>query len=213
MKYVALTLSALLLVGCSEDQDARSRLSKLEAQVSGLETRLATSEDQAKKLSSSLWNVQVEMWSKIETESAAVVDPSSKGYSIARNEYGAFPVIIEDAQTYLDGHKIKLRVGNLTSAAMTDVKLELVYGVRDPAYPTRDATLSDADNTKAFQQYLATVEQNKKTRRTLTVDAGKDFAPASWNIVEAIISPSKAEDLGRIEVKVKVSGMKLSTPR
>ena len=167
--------------------------------MSGIETRLL--------------NVQMEMWSKIESESAAVVDPSSKGYSIARNEYGAFPVVIEDVQPYLDGHKVKLRVGNLTSAAMTDVKLELVYGVRDPAFPGRNATLSDADNLIIFQHHFATVEQNKKSRRTLTVDAGKDLAPASWNIVEAIISPSKAEELGRIEVKVKVTGMKLSTPR
>jgi hypothetical protein len=60
---------------------------------------------------------------------------------------------------------------------------------------------------------LDQVEQNKKSRRTLTVDAGKDLAPASWNIVDAIISPSKPEDLGRIEVGVKVTGMKLSTPR
>ena len=213
MKYIALTLSTLLLAGCSGDQDARSRLSRLETQVSLLETRLATSEAQTHRLSRDLWKVQLDTWSKIESESAAVVSPSSKGYAIARNEYGTFPVIIEDAQPYLDGHKIKLRIGNLISAAMTGVKLELVYGGRDPEYPTRDATMSEADTTKAFAQYTATVDQNKKSRRTLIVDAGKDIAPASWTIVEAIISPSKAEDLGRIEVKVKVEGMKLSNPR
>lgn len=213
MKYVGLALLTLLLAGCSEDQDARSRIASLESRVSGLETRLATSEDQATKLNFRFLSMQRAMFSKLESESPAVVDPSSKCYSIARNEYGAFPVIIEDAQPYLDGFKIRLRVGNLTSAAMTDVKLEFVYGERDPVFPTLDAKSSAADNDKTFQQYFATVEQNQKNRRTLAVDAGKDFAPASWNIVEAIISPSKAEDLGRIEVKVKIAGMKLSTPR
>ena len=213
MKYIAPAILAFLLVGCSEDRDARARISSLEARVSSLETQLAAAGDEAKKLASSLGSVQVGMWSKIESESAAAVDPASKGYAIARNEYGAFPVIIEDAQPYLDGHKVKFRVGNLTSAAMTDVKLDIVYGVRDPAFPTRDQKLSEAESAKAFEQFFATVEQNKKTRRRLTVDAGKDFAPASWNTVEAIISPSKPEDLGRLEVSVKITGMKLSTPK
>lgn len=213
MKYLTLIVFVLFIAGCSKDEDSHTSISSLEAQVSDLEKRLASSEAQAKLLATSIENVQWEVLSKLELESAAIVDPSSKGYAIARNEYGAFPVILEDAQPYLDGHKLKFQIGNLTSAAMTDVKLKIVYGERDPALPTRDNRLSDRENSKAFRQYLDTVEQNKKSRRILTIDAGKDLAPASWNIVEVIISPSKPENLGRIEVSVKAMGMKLSTPR
>jgi hypothetical protein len=96
---------------------------------------------------------------------------------------------------------------------MTGVKLEISYGVRDSEIPAPDEKLSEAENTKALEQYFDTVERNEKNRRSLTVDVEKDLAPASWNVVEAIISPSRPEDLGRIEVGVRVTGMKLTTPR
>ncbi len=207
MKPVVCTISlALLLAGCSEDRDARLR-------ISALEQRLAQAEARTQNLTSSLENLQVELWSKIEAESPAVVDPASKGYAVARNEYGAFPVIVEDAQPYLDGHKVKFRIGNLTSATMTGVTLDLVYGVRDPAFPARDSKLSDVENAKAMTQYFAQVGANKKTRKTLSVDQKTELSPASWSMVETIIVPSKPEDLGRIEVSLKISGMRLSTAK
>jgi uncharacterized coiled-coil protein SlyX len=218
-----LVLILLLLAGCS-DQDARSRISALEARatkvedktqenfshVTALEADATMTADQVKKLASKVLSIQMDMSTKIESESPAIVDPASKGYSISRNEYGAFPVIIEDAQPYLDGYKVKIKVGNLTAATMTGIQLELVYGIRDPVFPTYDANLGNDENVKNYYKYWSTVENNKKGRRMLSVDAGKELAPASWTIVEAIIAQSNPEDLGRIEVRVKIAGVKLA---
>ncbi len=206
IKYILIGFLSLFFAGCSENQDALTRISDLEAD-------LKTTRNQTTQLASRLLDVQVAMRSKLESETAAVVDPSSKGYSIARNEFGAFPVVIDDVQPYLDGHKVKFGVANLTSGTMTDVKLEIICGRRYPDIPARDDSQSAEDRINAFQQYFATVEEIKKSQRSLTISGDKDIAPASWNTYEAIIAPSKPEDLGRIEVNVKILGIKLPTDR
>jgi hypothetical protein len=213
MKYIGLILLPLLLTSCLDDQGARSQIAELETRISSLEAELSAIREASNQVASNLLKFQVEMASKNEAEFPAIVDSASKEYAIATNRFGAFPVGIENAETYLDGHKVKFRVGNLTSASLTNVKLEIVFGERNPDPPKELDELSDRGKSKGWSEWGTKMRHNLENRRTLTVDAGKDLAPGSWNMAEAIISPSKPEDLGRIEVRVIVMGMKLSNPR
>jgi LysM repeat protein len=157
-------------------------------------------------------DLQLKMFSKSDALEPAVVSPTEKGYGVSHNQYGAFPVIVEDAQSYLDGYKLRLRIGNTTAATMTGVSLVITYGLREPAFPSDYKKLSETEKQKAFQEYDEKLRESEKSRRTLSVDADRDFMSGSWNTVDVMISPAKPEELGRLAVMVNATGMKLSQP-
>ena len=46
----------------------------------------------------------------------ATVSTEEEGYDVARTKFGPLTVSAQSATPYLDGYKVKLRIGNLTSA-------------------------------------------------------------------------------------------------
>jgi hypothetical protein len=230
-KFLALAFAVLLVAGCNRDEATRSQISALEARqkatedaakktatsISALETRQSNTEEETKRTNAAQLDLENEVTAIIKTMSSkanaaapAVMNPAEKGYGIARNEYGVFPVLVEDAQPYLDGYKVRLRIGNLTAATITGVSLEITYGLREPDFPVGNQRLSPTEVLKARQDYVEHLAQNLKQQRTLSVNAENDFLPASWNIVDVVISPAKPEELGRLAIMVKATGMILS---
>lgn len=59
---------------------------------------------------------------------SAIVSTEEKGYSIAQTKYGAFAVSCKNVIPYLDGYKIVLDIGNLTSARFNGAKLSVNWG-------------------------------------------------------------------------------------
>lgn len=194
MKPSSIILLLCCLTACTREDGHKSRMASLESKMFDMQYKISS--------------MKLDLLTKVEHEEAAVVDPVSKGYSVARNEFGAFPVIVEDAQPFLDGHKVRFRIGNLTSATMTDVSLILTYGVRDPEFPS--TSMSEQERSKAIEKYLDAIEENKKGRKTITVDSIQDLAAAGWSHVEVVISPSTPEELGKIEVRIRVKGLRLA---
>lgn len=228
MKKAVLPLLAFMLIlGCAPDEATKARIATLETRsaaneavceklfsdtnqrLAALEAWAASQSEATTKINSTIFDIQMKLLSKVETEESAVMDPTDKGYSIARNEYGTFPVFIEDAQPYLDGYKIKFRIGNLTSATMTGVSLTIVYGVRAPSVPVDNPDVKKEEKIKQWQEYSEKLDENIKKRKTLKIDVEKDLNPSSWSYIDVTIAPSKAEELGRIEVKLNFSGIKL----
>lgn len=62
------------------------------------------------------------------SDGTAVVSSEEKGYSIAPTRYGSFAVICNTVTPYLDGYKVKLDIGNLTSAQFNGAKIKLTWG-------------------------------------------------------------------------------------
>jgi hypothetical protein len=53
----------------------------------------------------------------------AYVSTEDEGYGIAKTKHGSFTVSCEGVTPYLDGYKVKLSIGNLTSATFNGFKL------------------------------------------------------------------------------------------
>lgn len=61
-------------------------------------------------------------------QKSATVPTDSKEYDIAKTPYGSFLVIVDRVDPYLDGFKVKMRVGNLSDATFTSGKMTILWG-------------------------------------------------------------------------------------
>ena len=77
----------------------------------------------------------------------AEVSTEQNGYSIANTKFGPFLVVAKNVVPYLDGYKITLMIGNISSAAFSGSKINVKWGtvfgntkdvaVTDTFYPGR----------------------------------------------------------------------------
>jgi hypothetical protein len=107
-------------------------------------------------------------------------------------------VLIEDAQPYLDGHKVRFLIGNPSSATLAGVKMQLKYGARTPDYPTGD--VNSEEFSKALAAYSEKLTQLKAAEKSLDVNEAFTLEGGRWTVVETAIAPSKPEEIGEIQV-------------
>jgi hypothetical protein len=84
----------------------------MENKVTGMELDLAFLKIQVNNMSNGFANVSTE----------------EKGYAIAQTKYGSFVVRCKNVTPYLDGYKVQIGIGNLTTAQFTGAKIHLVWG-------------------------------------------------------------------------------------
>lgn len=105
---IVLLVSGIFVIGC----DQGSTSSELSNQI--------------KELRSDLFALQFRV---LALESAeATVSTEEEGYDIAKTKFGPFTVSCRGATPYLDGFKVKLRIGNLTNAMFNGAKLNISWG-------------------------------------------------------------------------------------
>jgi len=89
----------------------------------------------------------------------ATVSTEEEGYDIAKTKFGPFTVSCSGATPYLDGFKVKLRIGNLTNAKFNGAKLNICWG---PRFPKLARLRKKSDERQAtgdpFHNANATVE-------------------------------------------------------
>lgn len=116
-------------------------------------------------------------------DKAAFLDTSNLGkYSIMQNAAGDFPVILENVTPYLDGHKISLKVGNMSSAVFNGFSLEAAYSKE--IFP--------------FEP-----EGSKETSYT------QDLSPGSWTTVDMIFTPVKSDEFKHIRLNIETDSISL----
>lgn len=59
---------------------------------------------------------------------SAIVSTEEKGYAIAQTKYGSFAIVCKNVNQYLDGYKVHLGIGNLTTATFNGAKINLNWG-------------------------------------------------------------------------------------
>jgi hypothetical protein len=88
------------------------------AENKSLKARLRTAELWIESLRSQIDGVH---------ESAATISSDGISYDIAQTRHGAFLIIARSIVPHLDGYKIHLDVGNMTSATMNGAKVHVVW--------------------------------------------------------------------------------------
>ena len=121
----------------------------------------------------------------------ATVSTEEEGYGVAKTKFGPFTVSTRSASPYLDGFKIKLRIGNLTNANFNGAKLNVNWGP-----PLDDKNLKN-------------IEEWSKNQRQKEIDLTKGFPSGAFTDAEIVLTPAKAEDIKNFTVGIELNQLSL----
>ena len=178
---VALLLVLVSTTGCSK------KPAKDEAAVSSSASKIVHLETEIRSLRRDLLKIQVRQ-SRYDSVS---LDPTEKGYGRIDTSSGFFLVSIKNAEPYLDGYKLQLRIGNPTAARYTGFKLSVSW---QKPYPEQRQGESDEEFSKRQEQWAQEQPHEKEFSFTETL------YPASWNSVSLVVSPANAEEIKSLTV-------------
>lgn len=120
----------------------------------------------------------------------ATVSTEEEGYDVARTKFGPFTVSTRGATPYLDGFKVKLRIGNLTNANFNGAKLKVAWG---PPF--------NAQN----------VEEWSNAQKTKEIDMTTQFRSGAFTDVEIALTPAKADEIKSFTVGIELNQLALRT--
>jgi len=155
----------LVLSGCSDEEKIKS----LESKIATLESRL-------------------EYLAKDEDDEAAFVSTEENSYATVKTEHGAFIVVCKEATPYLDGYKVKLAIGNITSASFSGAEITATWGAMNPVERFLD------EHKK----------EQKKTFNLTTI-----FPPGQYSDIEIVLTPAKPEEIKKIKVSLLFNSISL----
>ena len=150
----------------SEPEVAADEFRKLRGEVFLLKHRVATLED-----------------------GTATVSTEEEGFDVAKTKFGPFTVSSRGATPYLDGYKVRVRIGNLTNANFTNAKLKLGWG------PPFEAG-------KDFEAW-------SKSQRSKEVGLTTKLMSGSFTDVDVVLTPAKPEDIKSFTVGFELNQLEL----
>lgn len=118
----------------------------------------------------------------------ASVSTEEQGYGVAKTNFGAFTISTRAVTPYLDGFKVKFRIGNLTSANFNGAKITVAWG---PPF-----------DEKSPDDYF---KNQKKKEFSVT----NQFSSGAFTDVEVALTPAKPEDVKTLLVGMLVDQLTL----
>jgi hypothetical protein len=113
---VALAVELAMLPACSEP-DERAYISALEARIGLLDRRLAAAE------------TRIGVANGVRSATLIV---SEKDFGFLPSDVGSLALSVQNVEPYADGSRVSLRVGNTSSATITELGLKLQWGPTGP---------------------------------------------------------------------------------
>jgi len=141
--------------------------------------------------------------SKISRYESVAIDPTEKGYGRIDTSSGVFLVAVRDAKPYLDGYRLSLAVGNLSSARYDGFKMKLSW----------QGPLPEQKDGESDEQYSKRMDQWGQSRHEKEFTSIETLHPASWNPISIVISPATAEEIRMLEVDSMETDRVLLTDR
>jgi hypothetical protein len=128
---------------------------------------------------------------------SVVLAPSKRGFDAITSKQGTiFYVSLEQVESFLDGYKIILKIGNPYAADFTDPKITLDWNKRVP------------DSIPDFQKWQA---EWKKEMRSEEFTNLTDLRAGAWTHIPVVLARTRADELGWLVVrKLSVSGVALT---
>jgi|ERR1035438_8670424 hypothetical protein len=119
----------------------------------------------------------------------AELDPSEPKFQRIDTDVGSFAASVDDVSPFGDGVKVKISLGNLSSASASGVSLHLTYGPRqtsgdDPTEWLKKLQIKDADITTAL-------------------------LPGSWNPVPVVLPGIDPKQFGYLAISMNVKTISL----
>jgi hypothetical protein len=127
---------------------------------------------------------------KAQRNSFAELDTSKETYQQVKSNNATFLMTFVKAEPYLNGYKVTLSIGNLTTATFNSFDLKLKWGAKEPEY---------SDKWIDWWHGLKTKEQHFTD----------DLVPGRWNRVEVALVPASANELGFLQVSIETNALTL----
>jgi len=182
---LVLAICTVLLIGCNE-----TKISGLQSAVTAQGQKTAELEKKLSELETKIWFLELTR----NPYERAVFDPAAQeGFQRVDTSVGTFTVVIEDVKPYADGVKVRLSVGNLTSATVSAGVVKVKWGQR------RSKEIPYADWEKTLSE----------TEQKIT----NDLRPATWNRVTLTLPGIPPEKLGYLEVSMDATQLKMAIGR
>lgn len=216
-----LALTAILLAGCSREDATERKVAELEARLRDQEQKSLGLAKIAYQL-----NENVSHFVSAQTTTNTILglkldwqgryqkvqlDPTEKGYSRLDTDVGTFLVACDEATPYLDGYKVKLRIGNPSLVKYSDFELVVTWGKREPNFFEMERTKESKEDTEVYAEYKTAHQDWEKSLRTKTCAFVQELKPGTWNKVSFDLAPAKAEEVAYIMITMQTKTISLAT--
>lgn len=158
--------------------------------ITSLENRITTLETKLKLVSSAAYSAQYKANYLNDRFTFAEFDPSQATFQRIDTDDISFAVSISDISQFGDSTRVKLDLGNLSSASVASATLHLTYGPRAP------------DSNDAWVEW-----QNNLKKKD--VDTTAILAPGSWNPTVVVLPGMEAKKFGYLMVAMDVHTLQL----
>jgi len=176
---MVLLVTGTLAAGCKQES------TNANSQQSNAKTPSELTE-QIKSLHSDIFRLQLRV-SALES-GEATVSTVEEGYDVAKTKFGPFTVSTRGATPYLDGFKVKLRIGNLTNANFNGAKLNIAWG---PPFDEKN------------------VAEWSKNQKQKEIELTTRFLSGAFTDVEIALTPAKAEEIKSFTVGIELNQLTL----
>ena len=208
-----LTLIALLLSACDKPPQTTPRVDALEKKISDLEQRIKSEEHETFQLHLDSFKLRLDLQERIEAlkERTATIDLNSTGYSFLDTGGGVILISCHGAEPYLNGHRIKLRLGNPLNMRFSGFKLKFKFGRKPPNPPTIKG-MNGSDFLKAGEAWKRDYDAWKESLRSAEGSYTVDLSPGAWKTVQATLPQTIAADIAYVEVRIETDIISLRAP-
>lgn len=193
---VAAATLSVTQTGCEQ---GRGRASSSMPQAVASDTRIKEIESKIQHLEEQLVALQGSVDAQVAARarySSVEFDPSDSSYRRVNSDgsFGSFAVSVQDVRPFGDGVRVKLNIGNPSSAGFTGAKLMFTYGPRAPDDPF------DWDAMEKWKGGL------KKKEITLT----ESLQPGNWNSVSVTLPKIAADQFGYLRISISTDVISLA---
>jgi len=121
---------------------------------------------------------------------SVALEPGSQKFKVVTTQSGRFFIRLDQVEPFSDGYRVTLAVGNPYGIAFTDTKVTLAWNRKEPS-----------DFLK-YGEWL-------KTKRSQEFSSSTELHPESWTKIPLVLSDTKPDQLGYIEVKLTTGGVRM----
>jgi hypothetical protein len=154
---------------------------------------------QVMELRAQLNGLQTEFETERNRYLSATLDPTEPSFQRvdATGSFGSFAVSVEDVRAFGDGVRLRMALGNLSSASYNGVIVTIKYGPRQPSdYSAPDWASREVAWTKSLQQKTVTLTDS--------------LHPGHWNPVEITIPGIAVDRFGYLDVSLQTNNISLA---
>lgn len=197
-KGTALTALLFLFATIACDRTAQTRIDALETKLAEMGEQISALQESQKKLGADFTVEKMATAIFREQYTTASFDPAAdEGFSRLDTSIGSFAVSIRDVRPYADGVRVRLDVGNLTSASVTGATFKVKWGSRTP-----DMTEVSGDSVLAYMKWQESLKEKETTIHN-------ELKPGSWNRVTLTLPGTSPEDFGHLELSMNAGQISL----